>query len=96
MRRETITEAQGIVLGVPRKFHVTITDEQALKLELVMVQEAAELVGKVLQRPRENNNIEKRYELYPLAEPERQEADEMADDNRRGTVLSRCVRRMHV
>jgi len=72
---------------------VTITDEQALKLELVMVQEAAELVGKVLQRPRENNNIEKRYSL---AESERQEADEMADDNRRGTVLSRCVRRMHV
>lgn len=93
MRRETITKAQGIVLGLPRKFHVTITDEQALKLELVMVQEAAELVGKVLQRPRENNNIEKRYSL---AEPERQEADEMADDNRRGTVLSRCVRRMHV
>lgn len=72
---------------------MTITDEQALKLELVMVQEAAKLVGKVLQRPRENNNIEKRYSL---AEPERQEADEMADDNRRGTVLSRCVRRMHV
>jgi len=93
MRRETITKAQGIVLGLPRKFHVTITDEQALKLELVMVQEAAELVGKVLQRPRENNNIEKRYSL---AESERQEADEMADDNRRGTVLSRCVRRMHV
>lgn len=93
MRRETITKAQGIVLGLPRKFHVTITDEQALKLELVMVQEAAKLVGKVLQRPRENNNIEKRYSL---AEPERQEADEMADDNRRGTVLSRCVRRMHV
>ena len=76
-----------------QRFHVTITDEQALKLELVMVQEAAELVGKVLQRPRENNNIEKRYSL---AESERQEADEMADDNRRGTVLSRCVRRMHV
>ena len=93
MRREIITKAQGIVLGLPRKFHVTITDEQALKLELVMVQEAAKLVGKVLQRPRENNNIEKRYSL---AEPERQEADEMADDNRRGTVLSRCVRRMHV
>lgn len=93
MRRETITKAQGIVLGLPRKFHVTITDEQALKLELVMVQEAAKLVGKVLQRPRKNNNIEKRYSL---AEPERQEADEMADDNRRGTVLSRCVRRMHV
>ena len=93
MRRETITKAQGIVLGLPRKFHVTITDEQALKLELVMVQEAAKLVGKVLQRPRENNNIEKRYSL---AESERQEADEMADDNRRGTVLSRCVRRMHV
>ena len=93
MRRETITKAQGIVLGLPRKFHVTITDEQALKLELVMVQEAAELVGKVLQRPRENNNIEKRYSL---AESERQEADEMADDNRCGTVLSRCVRRMHV
>ena len=93
MRRETITKAQGIVLGLPRKFHVTITDEQALKLELVMVQEAAELVGKVLQRPRENNNTEKRYSL---AESERQEADEMADDNRRGTVLSRCVRRMHV
>lgn len=93
MRRETITKAQGIVLGLPRKFHVTTTDEQALKLELVMVQEAAKLVGKVLQRPRENNNIEKRYSL---AEPERQEADEMADDNRRGTVLSRCVRRMHV
>ena len=93
MRRETITKAQGIVLGLPRKFHVTITFEQALKLELVMVQEAAKLVGKVLQRPRENNNIEKRYSL---AEPERQEADEMADDNRRGTVLSRCVRRMHV
>ena len=94
MRRETITKAQGIVLGLPRKFHVTTTDEQALKLELVMVQEAAELVGKVLQsRPRENNNIEKRYSL---AESERQEADEMADDNRRGTVLSRCVRRMHV
>ena len=72
---------------------MTITDEQALKLELVMVQEAAKLVGKVLQRPRENNNIEKRYSL---AESERQEADEMADDNRRGTVLSRCVRRMHV
>lgn len=72
---------------------MTITFEQALKLELVMVQEAAKLVGKVLQRPRENNNIEKRYSL---AEPERQEADEMADDNRRGTVLSRCVRRMHV
>lgn len=72
---------------------MTITDEQALKLELVMVQEAAKLVGKVLQRPRKNNNIEKRYSL---AEPERQEADEMADDNRRGTVLSRCVRRMHV
>lgn len=93
MRREIITKAQGIVLGLPRKFHVTITDEQALKLELVMVQEAAKLVGKVLQRPRKNNNIEKRYSL---AEPERQEADEMADDNRRGTVLSRCVRRMHV
>ena len=93
MRRETITKAQGIVLGLPRKFHVTTTDEQALKLELVMVQEAAELVGKVLQRPRENNNIEKRYSL---AESERQEADEMADDNRRGKVLSRCVRRMHV
>ena len=93
MRRETITKAQGNVLGLPRKFHVTITDEQALKLELVIVQEAAELVGKVLQRPRENNNIEKRYSL---AESERQEADEMADDNRRGTVLSRCVRRMHV
>lgn len=93
MRRETITKAQGIVLGLPRKFHVTTTDEQALKLELVMVQEAAKLVGKVLQRPRKNNNIEKRYSL---AEPERQEADEMADDNRRGTVLSRCVRRMHV
>ena len=72
---------------------MTITDEQALKLELVMVQEAAKLVGKVLQRPRKNNNIEKRYSL---AESERQEADEMADDNRRGTVLSRCVRRMHV
>ena len=72
---------------------MTITFEQALKLELVMVQEAAKLVGKVLQRPRENNNIEKRYSL---AESERQEADEMADDNRRGTVLSRCVRRMHV
>ena len=81
-------------MGLPRKCHVTTTDEQALKLELVMVQEAAELVGKVLQsRPRENNNIEKRYSL---AESERQEADEMADDNRRGTVLSRCVRRMHV
>lgn len=93
MRRETITKAQGIVLGLPRKFHVTITFEQALKLELVMVQEAAKLVGKVLQRPRKNNNIEKRYSL---AESERQEADEMADDNRRGTVLSRCVRRMHV
>lgn len=93
MRREIITKAQGIVLGLPRKFHVTITFEQALKLELVMVQEAAKLVGKVLQRPRENNNIEKRYSL---AESERQEADEMADDNRRGTVLSRCVRRMHV
>lgn len=93
MRREIITKAQGIVLGLPRKFHVTITDEQALKLELVMVQEAAKLVGKVLQRPRKNNNIEKRYSL---AESERQEADEMADDNRRGTVLSRCVRRMHV
>jgi len=93
MRREIITKAQGIVLGLPRKFHVTITFEQALKLELVMVQEAAKLVGKVLQRPRKNNNIEKRYSL---AEPERQEADEMADDNRRGTVLSRCVRRMHV
>ena len=72
---------------------MTITFEQALKLELVMVQEAAKLVGKVLQRPRTNNNIEKRYSL---AESERQEADEMADDNRRGTVLSRCVRRMHV
>tara|TARA_B100000780_G_scaffold244947_1_gene188774 strand:+ start:708 stop:989 length:282 start_codon:yes stop_codon:yes gene_type:complete len=93
MRREIITKAQGIVLGLPRKFHVTITFEQALKLELVMVQEAAKLVGKVLQRPRKNNNIEKRYSL---AESERQEADEMADDNRRGTVLSRCVRRMHV
>ena len=80
-------------MGLPRKCHVTTTDEQALKLELVMVQEAAKLVGKVLQRPRKNNNIEKRYSL---AEPERQEADEMADDNRRGTVLSRCVRRMHV
>ena len=33
-----------------RQFHATITDEQALKLKLVMVQEATELVG----RPREN------------------------------------------
>ena len=49
MRRETNTESHDSVLGVPRKFHA-ITDEQALKLKLVMVQEAAELVG----RPREN------------------------------------------
>jgi hypothetical protein len=36
--------------GLSRKFHATITDEKALKFKLVMVQEAAELVG----RPREN------------------------------------------
>jgi hypothetical protein len=45
MRRETYTESHDIVLGVSRKFHVTIIHEQALKLELVMVYEAAELVG---------------------------------------------------
>ena len=48
MRRETNTESHDSVLGVPRKFHATITDEQALKLKLVMA--PAELVG----RPREN------------------------------------------
>ena len=50
MRREPNTDSHDSVLGVPRKFHATITDEQALKLKLVMVQEATELVG----RPREN------------------------------------------
>ena len=39
MRRETNTESHDSVLGVPRKFHATITDEQALKLKLVMVQD---------------------------------------------------------
>ena len=41
------TESHDSVLGVPRKFHATITDEQALKLKLVMVQEAAEMVGRL-------------------------------------------------
>ena len=98
MRRETNTESHDSVLGVPLKFHATITDEQARRSNSNSLwcrrrRNWWEDPGKI------NNNIEQRY---LLAESERQEADEadeadeMADDCRCGTVVSRCAQCMHV